>query len=215
MSGSFAPDTPLYSSLSWISSLVVISLCWALTGSVVVTGGAALVGAFAACMSLIGGGKVFRTFFRSFGRAFLPATLAWLFDLVVGGLIAWELLVVSRISVGALRYAIVVVLFLALGLLAIVNVWFWPVLARRALEDRPAGVGYLPTLAKASLLAGFCYLPKTVVGVVIFVVPVLLALQSPRLGATVALVFAVFGMAFCCYLVTLLLRKELDVQIED
>ena len=56
MSGSFAPDTPLYSALSWISSLVVISLCWVLTGSVVVTGGAALVGAFAACMSLIGGG---------------------------------------------------------------------------------------------------------------------------------------------------------------
>ncbi len=206
MASFFGPDSGLYKAISWIGALVVINLCWLVTGLPVVTVGAGLCAVFASCISLIAGDRVWRSFFRAFLAAFPTATLAWLFDLVVAALIGWEWVVSGQLAAPALMFGFRALLLVAALILLMVNVWFFPLLARRVHNGEKTELSDLPRIAKAAVLAAFRYLPRTGLGVLIWAVPVVVSLFSMQIAARLIIVMSVFGLAFCAYLVTLLLH---------
>lgn len=207
-------DSRFYQALGMAIDLVVLNLAMVVTGLPVVTGGAALVAGLLVCLRMVSGDAVrpIRDFLAAFGRAFLPATLVWLAGLGLAGLLAWEWVVAGRL-VSPVAAAVTRGLVLLGGLLlGLAGVWFWPLLARRALQDEPIGVAEVVPLLQTALLAGLKHLPRSLAALLVVLVPPLLGLVSAEIGARMLLWFALIGCGLAAYLVVLLLHVPLGIQ---
>lgn len=207
-------DSRFYQALGMAIDLVVLNLAMVVTGLPVVTGGAALVAGLLVCLRMVSGDAVrpIRDFLAAFGRAFLPATLVWLAGLGLAGLLAWEWVVAGRL-VSPVAAAVTRGLVLLGGLLlGLAGVWFWPLLARRALQDEPIGVAEVVPLLQTALLAGLKHLPRSLAALLVVLVPPLLGLVSAEIGARMLLWFAIIGCGLAAYLVVLLLHVPLGIQ---
>lgn len=207
-------DSRFYQALGMAIDLVVLNLAMVVTGLPVVTGGAALVAGLLVCLRMVRGDAVrpIRDFLAAFGRAFLPATLVRLAGLGLAGLLAWEWVVAGRL-VSPVAAAVTRGLVLLGGLLlGLAGVWFWPLLARRALQDEPIGVAEVVPLLQTALLAGLKHLPRSLAALLVVLVPPLLGLVSAEIGARMLLWFALIGCGLAAYLVVLLLHVPLGIQ---
>ena len=207
-------DSRFYQALGMAIDLVVLNLAMVVTGLPVVTGGAALVAGLLVCLRMVRGDAVrpIRDFLAAFGRAFLPATLVWLAGLGLAGLLAWDWVVAGRL-VSPVAAAVTRGLVLLGGLLlGLAGVWFWPLLARRALQDEPIGVAEVVPLLQTALLAGLKHLPRSLAALLVVLVPPLLGLVSAEIGARMLLWFALIGCGLAAYLVVLLLHVPLGIQ---
>ena len=207
-------DSRFYQALGMAIDLVALNLAMVVTGLPVVTGGAALVAGLLVCLRMVRGDAVrpIRDFLAAFGRAFLPATLVWLAGLGLAGLLAWEWVVAGRL-VSPVAAAVTRGLVLLGGLLlGLAGVWFWPLLARRALQDEPIGVAEVVPLLQTALLAGLKHLPRSLAALLVVLVPPLLGLVSAEIGARMLLWFAIIGCGLAAYLVVLLLHVPLGIQ---
>ena len=207
-------DSRFYQALGMAIDLVVLNLAMVVTGLPVVTGGAALVAGLLVCLRMVRGDAVrpIRDFLAAFGRAFLPATLVWLAGLGLAGLLAWEWVVAGRL-VSPVAAAVTRGLVLLGGLLlGLAGVWFWPLLARRALQDEPIGVAEVVPLLQTALPAGLKHLPRSLAALLVVLVPPLLGLVSAEIGARMLLWFALIGCGLAAYLVVLLLHVPLGIQ---
>lgn len=207
-------DSRFYQALGMAIDLVVLNLAMVVTGLPVVTGGAALVAGLLVCLRMVRGDAVrpIRDFLAAFGRAFLPATLVWLAGLGLAGLLAWEWVVAGRL-ISPVAAAVTRGLVLLGGLLlGLAGVWFWPLLARRALQDEPIGVAEVVPLLQTALLAGLKHLPRSLAALLVVLVPPLLGLVSAEIGARMLLWFALIGCGLAAYLVVLLLHVPLGIQ---
>ena len=207
-------DSRFYQALGMAIDLVVLNLAMVVTGLPVVTGGAALVAGLLVCLRMVSGDAVrpIRDFLAAFGRAFLPASLVWLAGLGLAGLLAWEWVVAGRL-VSPVAAAVTRGLVLLGGLLlGLAGVWFWPLLARRALQDEPIGVAEVVPLLQTALLAGLKHLPRSLAALLVVLVPPLLGLVSAEIGARMLLWFALIGCGLAAYLVVLLLHVPLGIQ---
>ena len=207
-------DSRFYQALGMAIDLVVLNLAMVVTGLPVVTGGAALVAGLLVCLRMVRGDAVrpIRDFLAAFGRAFLPATLVWLAGLGLAGLLAWEWVVAGRL-VSPVAAAVTRGLVLLGGLLlGLAGVWFWPLLARRALQDEPIGVAEVVPLLQTALPAGLKHLPRSLAALLVVLVPPLLGLVSAEIGARMLLWFAIIGCGLSAYLVVLLLHVPLGIQ---
>ena len=207
-------DSRFYQALGMAIDLVVLNLAMVVTGLPVVTGGAALVAGLLVCLRMVRGDAVrpIRDFLAAFGRAILPATLVWLAGLGLAGLLAWEWVVAGRL-VSPVAAAVTRGLVLLGGLLlGLAGVWFWPLLARRALQDEPIGVAEVVPLLQTALPAGLKHLPRSLAALLVVLVPPLLGLVSAEIGARMLLWFALIGCGLAAYLVVLLLHVPLGIQ---
>ena len=207
-------DSRFYQALGMAIDLVALNLAMVVTGLPVVTGGAALVAGLLVCLRMVRGDAVrpIRDFLAAFGRAFLPATLVWLAGLGLAGLLAWEWVVAGRL-VSPVAAAVTRGLVLLGGLLlGLAGVWFWPLLARRALQDEPIGVAEVVPLLQTALPAGLKHLPRSLAALLVVLVPPLLGLVSAEIGARMLLWFALIGCGLAAYLVVLLLHVPLGIQ---
>lgn len=207
-------DSRFYQALGMAIDLVVLNLAMVVTGLPVVTGGAALVAGLLVCLRMVRGDAVrpIRDFLAAFGRAFLPASLVWLAGLGLAGLLAWEWVVAGRL-ISPVAAAVTRGLVLLGGLLlGLAGVWFWPLLARRALQDEPIGVAEVVPLLQTALLAGLKHLPRSLAALLVVLVPPLLGLVSAEIGARMLLWFALIGCGLAAYLVVLLLHVPLGIQ---
>lgn len=211
----FAGESRLYRTLGLATDLVVLNLALVLVSLPVLTSGAGLLACFAVCLHMVqgSGSKPLRTFFASFKRGFVPATVLWLAMLIVGALLVWEWLVTGQLISAGLAWAIRAVLLLAALLLGLVNIWVWPLLAARINADERVRLTELPALLQTALLAGIKHLPRSLLGLLVVTLPPAIALVSVEIGARLILWFALIGWALACYLVVLLLRRPLGLEL--
>lgn len=207
-------DSRLYQVLGMAIDLVALNLALVVSGLPVVTGGAAQVAGLLVCLRMVRGDAVrpIRDFLAAFGRAFLPATLVWLAGLGLAGLLAWEWVVAGRLvspTAAAVTRGLVLLGGLLLGL---AGIWFWALLARRALQDEPIGLAEVVPLLQTALLAGLKHLPRSLAALLVVLVPPLLGLVSAEIGARMLLWFAIIGCGLSAYLVVLLLHVPLGIQ---
>ncbi|MDI9628162.1 MAG: DUF624 domain-containing protein [Acidobacteriota bacterium] len=211
---SWYSDSRFFQALEMAVDLVVLNLAMVVAGLPVVTGGAALVAGLLVCLRMVGGDNVrpIRGFLAAFRRAFLPATLAWLAGLGLTGLLVWEWMIASQVVSTTLAVVARGVVLLAGLLLGLVAVWFWPLLARRVLQDEPIGLGELVALLQTALLAGLQHLPRSLAALLIVLVPPVFGLVSAEIGARLLLWFLVIGCGLAAYLVVLVLRVPLGIR---
>lgn len=214
MSGSPA-DSRLYRALSLTTELVVLNLVLVLTSLPLVTAGAGLAACVVSCLRIVQGtgGSSLRNYFAAWRRGFLPATIGWLATLALTGLLVWEWLIAGQLISAGAALAIRAVLLLVGLLVCLVSIWFWPLLAIRISADESVRLAELLPLARTALLASIKYLPRSLLGVVIVALPLVIGLFSVEIGARLLIWFGLIGWALASYLVVLVLRRPLGIEL--
>lgn len=196
MGNFFNPDAPLMQGLSKITDFIVLNLLTVLLCIPIVTAGAAITALYDAVWRVIQDeGNVYRSFFRAFKSNFKQSTVIWLLVVLSGAMLGYG---VYFYVINELLPLVVVsaVLFL---LWAVSVAWVFPLQSR--FENK---VFY--TL-KNSLLCGIAYLPRSIVMVVLNLLPWVVFLFATSTWLEMSFIWIAFWLALTAYISLRLLGK--------
>ncbi len=199
MKSLFSLDNPFMQFLSRVADLMLLNVMTIVLCLPVFTAGAALAALHKVCQNMVfeTDAGIFMPFLRAFRDNFRQATLVWLVELVVtAALVCDVLLVMAYFGKSTVMYVLLGVLaFLAAGICA----YLIPLIAR-----------YNNTLRQhvnnAAVLA-VVKLPKTLLLVLMNLLPVLLALLSLKVFVQTLIFWVIIGFAFMAFLQESLLRS--------
>lgn len=199
MKSLFSLDNPFMQFLSRVADLMLLNVMTIVLCLPVFTAGAALAALHKVCQNMVfeTDAGIFMPFLRAFRDNFRQATLVWLAELVVtAALVCDVLLVMAYFGKSTVMYVLLGVLaFLAAGICA----YLIPLIAR-----------YNNTLRQhvnnAAVLA-VVKLPKTLLLVLMNLLPVLLALLSLKVFVQTLIFWVIIGFAFMTFLQESLLRS--------
>lgn len=205
MNSLFSMDNPIMQFLYRVFDLILLNFLTLLCSLPILTAGASLAALHKVCQSIVfeTDAGIVKPFFRAFRDNFRQATLMWLgMLLVTAALVCDVLLVMAYFGGSKLMYILVGILaLLVLGICA----YLLPLVVRYSNTLRQH-------LGNALALA-VVKLPKTLLLVVLNLLPALLLLLSPRLFAQTLIFWVVIGFAFVAYIQESLL-KSVYAQLE-
>lgn len=185
-------DSPLFSFLNKVADLIILNLLTLVCCIPVITVGAAMTGLNYVCLKMVRNeeGYIIRGFFKSFKQNFKQATIIWLIILLVIGVLAGDVFIMSYSNVAFptwLRVAL-----LAVGVIVIVALMHvFPVLARFDNTIR--------NTFRNSLYMGILTLPKTILMMICWALPIVITLLSFQAFPFVFML-GISGPAFLCAL---------------
>lgn len=185
-------DSPLFGFLNKVADLIILNLLTLVCCIPVITAGAAMTGLNYVCLKMVRNeeGYIIRGFFKSFKQNFKQATIIWLIILLVIGVLAGDVFIISYSNVAFptwLRVAL-----LAVGVIVIVALMHvFPVLARFDNTIR--------NTFRNSLYMGILTLPKTILMMICWALPVVITLLSFQAFPFVFML-GISGPAFLCAL---------------
>lgn len=185
-------DSPLFSFLNKVADLIILNLLTLVCCIPVITVGAAMTGLNYVCLKMARNeeGYIVRGFFKSFKENFKQATIIWLIILLVIGVLAGDVFIMSYSNVAFPTW--IRVALLAVGVIVIVALMHvFPVLAR---FDNT-----IKNTFRNSLYMGILTLPKTILMVICWALPVVLMVLSFQAFPFVFML-GISGPAFLCAL---------------
>ena len=204
-------DNPFVQFMERIWDYCVINLLIALLSFPVITLGAAFTAGQKVMQDFMFDNEqpIVRSFFRSFARNFKQSTIVWLFALLAIGFFAFDAVLIY-VFVGSALY---LPFYLLLGSIAVVV--FGSALYAFSLIARYENT--LKQHLRNSVLLAIGYLPRTVVMVFFYILPILLCVLSGvvdidagmQMLATVTLVFVFFGFSILSFLQARLMKPVL------
>lgn len=188
MKSLFQMDGPLFRTLSWLSELMALNLCFLVGCLPVVTIGASITALYASLFFREEGGGV-RRFFREFRRNFRQGVIL---GLILGALGLILLLDCRFLGLLGQGYAAAQYLLYLAGLIWVgVGCYAFGLTAR-----------YENTVVrtlKNALLLSVSMLPRTILMVLIDLAPLLLLLVSPELFGRSFILWLLVGFAVCAH----------------
>ncbi len=207
MSNFFSPDSKLFSILTWLADLLVLNLLFLLTSIPLVTVGASLTALYTVVFR-IGTpeeGSVVRAYFEAFKSNFKNSTVIWLILVAVFVISGVDLLVAAN-SEGLLR-SIRFVFWAAILLGMMAMCYAFPLASR--FENKP-----LATL-KNALLLSIAYFPRSLMMLLVNLLPVIVLMISSEVFVVTAWFFVVLYFAFSALINCRILRKVFDSLAES
>lgn len=193
MSRFFDLDSPVMRFLTKVADLMILNLLTVLCCIPVITAGAALTALHYVLLKMARNeeGYIARSFFKSFRQNFKQATIIWLFFLAFIIVFIGDIMIFNYSSM-EFPTALKVVLFAVTLLVMMVAVYVFPVLSR---FDNT-----IFNTLKNALFMSILSLPKTILMLILYVVPVAVLYFVP---IAVPLVF-LFGMSVPAYFAAML-----------
>lgn len=193
MSRFFDLDSPVMRFLTKVADLMILNLLTVLCCIPVITAGAALTALHYVLLKMARNeeGYIARSFFKSFRQNFKQATIIWLFFLAFIIVFIGDIMIFNYSSM-KFPTALKVVLFAVTLLVMMVAVYVFPVLSR---FDNT-----IFNTFKNALFMSILSLPKTILMLILYVVPVAVLYFVP---IAVPLVF-LFGMSVPAYFAAML-----------
>ncbi len=188
----FSMDSPLFSFLNKVADLILLNLLVMVCCIPVFTVGAAFTALNYVCLKMVRNeeGYITRSFFKSFKQNFKQATIIWLIILLVAGVLVGDVFIILYSNVSFPTWMKTALLAVGLiGLVAVMHVF--PVLSRFDNTIR--------NTFRNSLYMGVLTLPKTVLMVVCWILPIVLLFLSLQAFPFVFLL-GISGPAFLCAL---------------
>lgn len=188
----FNMDSPLFSFLNKVADLIILNLLTLVCCIPIFTIGAAMTGLNYVCLKMVRNeeGYIVRGFFKSFKQNFRQATIIWLLILLVIGVLVGDIFIMSYSTVAFPMW--IKVALSAVGLIALVGVMHvFPVLARFDNTVR--------NTFRNSLYMGVLTLPKTILMVVFWILPIVITVLFFQAFPFVFLL-GISGPAFLCAL---------------
>ncbi len=203
----FNMDSPLFSFLNRVADLIILNLLTLVCCIPIFTVGAAMTGLNYVCLKMVRNeeGYIVRGFFKSFKQNFKQATVIWLLILLVIGVLAGDIFILGYSTVVFPTW--IKVALLAVGLIILVGIMHvFPVLARFENTIR--------NTFRNSLYMGILTLPKTILMVVIWILPVVITALSFQAFPFVFLL-GISGPAFLCALLYNKTFKRFEPEEEE
>ncbi len=191
MSSLFSHDSAFVQMLSRICDLILLNVLYLLTCLPVFTIGAANTALYAVCFSIIRNREshIFKNYFRAFLSNFRQATFVWLLLLIVAVPAIWALYNFFLMA-GMVRYLFLV--YLVIVILAVfTGSYAFPLISQ--FENTTKA-----TLKNAMILS-FGNLPRTILVVILNLLPWILLLAVPYLFIEISFLWvALYGSAAAC-----------------
>ncbi len=198
-------DSPFMMGLAKVTDLIMINLYTMILCIPVVTAGAAITALHCMSLKIVRNDhtRVTKEYFQSFARNFKQATLIWLMVLVVLAILAGDcfILFFADLHFGK---AFRIIFFVIAFLLAFVYAFVYPILAK---FDNT-----IKNTLKNSLLIGILQFPKTVLMVIVGMIPGLILLLYPH--PTLLSAVILFGFSGPAWISALLYNKYFQM-LED
>lgn len=207
MSNIFSPNSKLYSILTWLADLLVLNLLFLLTSIPLVTIGASLTALYTVVFR-IGTqeeGSVVRAYFSAFKSNFKNSTVIWLILVAVFVICGVDLLVATNSE--GLLHSIQFVFWVAILLGMMAMCYAFPLTSR--FENKP-----LLTL-KNALLLSIAYFPRSLIMLLVNLLPVIVLMISLEVFVVTAWFFVVLYFAFSALINCRILRKVFDTLAES
>lgn len=184
----FDLDSPLMSMLSKLADLIILNILVLICSIPIFTIGASMTALHYVLLKMVRNeeGYIIRSFFKSFKENFRQATIIWLILLVVIGVLIGDFLILRFSAIALPQWLHVVILAIAIILL-FATVHLFPVLAR--FENS------VMNTYRNSLFMGILALPKTVLMMVCWIIPIVVAVFAPQI-MPVVFVLGISGPAF-------------------
>ena len=185
----FNPDSPIMQALIKISDLVVLNFLTVLLCIPIFTIGAAVTALYDAIARMMREeGGIYKAYFKAFTSNFKQATAQWLLLLISGAMLAAGIYFYANTTLATGRILLLIATILAL-LWCAVAAWVFPLQSRF----------YNPVKAtfRNALLCALAYLPRTMVMIVLNMLPWVLAVVYPVFFIRSSVVFIAiwFSMA--------------------
>ena len=209
MADVFSQDSLLSRTLELLASVAVVSMCLLLTALPIVTFGAGLAAAHCVLLQLANdeGSQPWRTFWRVFRKSFRLGFPAWLCLLFCALLSVYEFWILANAEMHGIINAGFAVLLLrsgiiaALLLLAIVAVWFFPLLGQ-SVSQAQSRANFIRIL-RIAVYAAFKYLHLSLLALLLWAAPLAVGIIYPKIGAYLVFFYLVFIPGFTLYLISL------------
>lgn len=190
MGNLFRPDSPLMRFMMLITNLIALNVLWLIGCLGVVTAGASTVAMHSVLISCIKGkdDAVLKPFLKAFKDNFRIATPLWLLNLLIGAVMAAELIYLSVDGQLWLKIIFGVLLFVY----AAATAYLYPLLARYQTTGRAALFNSF-ALSMRHLLSSLCV-------VTLNALPVVLAVWFGEIFWKTVLVWSLMGFSLIAYL---------------
>ncbi len=208
MSKIFDLESPLMSGLGKFADLIILNLITIVCCIPVFTIGAAITALHFVCLKMVRDEEtyVIKSYFKSFRQNFKQATAIWLIELVVFGVLLFDIYLMGHAGI-TFPVWLPSALLAVDALVFMLGIHVFPLLAR--FENTVA------TTIKNSVMVGILTLPKTILMVIICAVPVVLIYFFEQVLAPLMLLIGISGPAFMCALLYNKTFKRFEPQQED
>ena len=184
----FDLDSPLMSALNKLADLIILNILVIICSLPVFTIGASMTALHYVVLKMVRNeeGYIIKSFFKSFKQNFRQATIIWLILLVLIGVLIGDFLILRFSAVALPQWLHIVILAIAIILL-FATVHLFPVLSR--FENT------ILNTYRYSFFMGILALPKTVVMMVCWIIPLVVMIFAPQI-MPVVFVLGISGPAF-------------------
>lgn len=194
----FNPDSPIMRTLSYISDLLLLNVCFMICCVPIFTIGASMSAVYSVTLDRTNEAGVIARFFEAFKRNFKQATLAWLIVLGLLIFLLADFYLLSIVEVPA-GFIIMVALCIATFLLMGTTLYLFPLIGH---FDNT-----LKNMLKNSLILSVSMFPKTLLMVLIWFFPLIVFIFSMELFLRSLLPWMLVGFALTARLNSIILRK--------
>ena len=184
----FDLDSPLMSALNKLADLIILNILVIICSLPVFTIGASMTALHYVVLKMVRNeeGYIIKSFFKSFKQNFRQATIIWLILLVLIGVLIGDFLILRFSAVALPQWLHIVILAIAIILL-FATVHLFPVLSR--FENT------ILNTYRNSFFLGILALPKSVVMMVCWIIPLVVMIFAPQI-MPVVFVLGISGPAF-------------------
>lgn len=189
MRGIFNIDGPVFTVLNKVADILILNLLTIICCIPIVTIGASMTSMYYVTMKMVKNeeGYIFKSFFKAFKENFKKATILWLIIFIVGAVFFGNICII--LFSGIKFPQLVIIVIGALGILfLLVAFYVFPVQAR--FENT------VKNILINSALISFSQLPKTILILIIHVIPFVLLYMIPQ---TLPIIF-LLGLAGVAYI---------------
>lgn len=203
----FDLDSPLMQVLNKVADLLWLNILTMICCIPIVTAGASLTAMHYMALKIVRNEECYitRGFFKSFKENFKQATIIWLLLLLVIAILLGDFLIMKN---AAIQFSKVIqIVITAVGVLVLfTSMYLFPVLAK---FDNSVG-----RTVKNAFIMSILQFPKTILMIVLYLVPIILFAISMRL-LPVAFLFGLSGPAYFSAMLYNKFFKKLEAQVEE
>ncbi len=203
----FDLDSPLMNVLNKVADLMWLNILTLICCIPIFTAGASFTALHYMCLKIVRNEESYitRGYFKSFKENFKQATIIWLFILVIAGILVGDYFIIVKSGLEFNQVVQIIIMLVGI-LLLFTTIYVFPILAKFSNTT-------IRTI-KNALVASLIQLPKTILMIVFYALPIVLFVLSLRLFPFVFL----FGFSVPAMLSAMIYNKffkKLEIQIEE
>lgn len=194
-------DNPFFDAMGRFGDIIIVNLLFVLCSLPIVTAGASACAMYGVFLRMAAGteGTVYKTFFRCFGKYLKKSLTVWIFLLLSGGILMFDILFLGHVGMYGIWKAVGILTGCLIFLWEMIFAWIFAVIVQEE--------GRLKELTEKALKLSVLHFPATLLIMLFNNIPLLCLLFGLRCVLLAAPLYLVFGFGLTAYVNTAVMRR--------